>query len=460
MQQIVDEKLLQRAHDHAVEFLRALPERHVGARATREELLSIFRVPLSDKGEDGNRVLDVLSGSAERGVVGSAGPRYFGFVIGGSLPVALAADWITSTWDQNSGLFVTSPVVSVLEEVSREWLLELFDLPRTASVGFVTGCQMANCTGIAAGRDAVLRRAGYNVEEQGLIGAPAVNIILSAEAHITIYSSLRLLGLGSKKVRLVETDDQGRMRVEALRKALANVEGPTIVCAQAGNVNTGAVDPLGEIASITRQRGAWLHVDGAFGLWGRASRDRRSLLDGVELADSWATDAHKWLNVPYDNGVVIVRDSAAHRASMTVSADYLEQTAGAERDPFDWVPEFSRRGRGITIYAALRSLGKQGVESLVDRLCARARQIGDLLGKEKGVRVLNDIVLNQVLVRFGDDDEKTRRVIARAQQEGTCWMAGTTWHGMAAMRISVSNWATSEQDIARSAEAIARAAHS
>ena len=458
MPQIVDEKLLQRAHDHALEFLRALPKRHVGARATRDELLKIYRAPLSESGEDGKRVLDLLASGAERGTVATAGPRFFGFVIGGSLPVAVAADWITSAWDQNSGLFVASPIVSVLEEVAGEWLLDLFDLPRTSSVGFVTGGQMANFTGLAAGRDAVLRRAGYNVEEQGLIGAPQVNIVLSAEAHITIYASLRLLGFGSKKVRLVEADDQGRMRADALRKVLAGTEGPTIVCAQVGNVNTGAIDPVREIATIAHERGAWVHVDGAFGLWGRASRDRRSLLDGVELADSWATDAHKWLNVPYDNGIVIVKDSAAHRASMTVSAEYLEQTVGAERDELDWVPEFSRRGRGITVYAALRTLGRQGVESLVDDLCARARQMADLLRKEKTVRILNDIVLNQVLVRFGDDDETTRRVVAEAQKEGTCWMAGTTWHRMAAMRISVSNWATSEDDIARSAEAILRAA--
>jgi len=458
MPQFVDEKLLQCAHDHALEFLRTLPNRHVGARATRDELLKIYRTPLSDSGEDGKRVLDLLASGAERGTVATAGPRFFGFVIGGSLPVAVAADWITSAWDQNAGLFAASPIMSVLEEVASEWLLDLFDLPRTSSVGFVTGGQMANFTGLAAGRDAVLRRAGYNVEEQGLIGAPQVNIVLSAEAHITIYSSLRLLGFGSKKVRLVEADEQGRMRADALRKVLAETQGPTIVCAQAGNVNTGSIDPLREIATITRDRGAWLHVDGAFGLWGRASRDRRTLLDGVELADSWATDAHKWLNVPYDNGIVIVRDSAAHRASMTVSAEYLEQTAGAERDELDWVPEFSRRGRGITVYAALRALGKKGVESLVDDLCARARQMADLLRKDKGVRILNDVVLNQVLVRFGDDDDKTRRVIADAQKEGTCWMAGTTWHRMAAMRISVSNWATSEDDIARSAEAILRAA--
>ncbi|HEY8183287.1 MAG TPA: aminotransferase class V-fold PLP-dependent enzyme [Thermoanaerobaculia bacterium] len=458
MPQFVDDKLLQCAHDHALEFLRTLPNRHVGARATRDELLKIYRTPLSDSGEDGKRVLDLLASGAERGTVATAGPRFFGFVIGGSLPVAVAADWITSAWDQNAGLFAASPIMSVLEEVASEWLLDLFDLPRTSSVGFVTGGQMANFTGLAAGRDAVLRRAGYNVEEQGLIGAPQVNIVLSAEAHITIYSSLRLLGFGSKKVRLVEADEQGRMRADTLRKVLAETQGPTLVCAQAGNVNTGSIDPLREIAMITRERGAWLHVDGAFGLWGRASRDRRPLLAGVELADSWATDAHKWLNVPYDNGIVIVRDSAAHRASMTVSAEYLEQTAGAERDELDWVPEFSRRGRGITVYAALRTLGKDGLESLVDDLCARARQMADLLRADKGVRILNDVVLNQVLVRFGDDDEKTRRVIADAQKEGTCWMAGTTWHRMAAMRISVSNWATSEGDIARSAEAILRAA--
>jgi glutamate/tyrosine decarboxylase-like PLP-dependent enzyme len=367
---------------------------------------------------------------------------------------------MTSAWDQNSGIFVTSPAASVIEEVAREWLLDLFDLPRTAGVGFVTGGQMANFTALAAARDAVLRRADWNVEEQGMIGAPAVNIVLSAEAHITIYSSLRMLGFGTKTVRLVPTDGQGRMQLDELRRALAEVKGPTIVCAQAGNVNTGSVDPLREIAGIVDERQGWLHVDGAFGLWGLASRERRPLLDGAALADSWATDAHKWLNVPYDNGIVIVRDSAAHRASMTVSAEYLEQTAGKERDPFDWAPEFSRRARGITVYAALAQLGRHGVERLVDDLCARARQMADLLRRDRRVAVLNDVVLNQVLVRFGDDDDLTRRVITRAQKEGTCWMAGTTWHGIAAMRISVSNWATGEEDIARSAEAILRAASS
>ncbi|HEY6843712.1 MAG TPA: aminotransferase class V-fold PLP-dependent enzyme, partial [Thermoanaerobaculia bacterium] len=267
-----------------------------------------------------------------------------------------------------------------------------------------------------------------------------------------------LLGFGSSKLHVADTDEQGRTRADALRKTLKDLRGPTIICAQAGNVNTGSVDPLREMAEIAHERGAWLHVDGAFGLWGRASADRKSLLDGAELADSWATDAHKWLNVPYDNGIVIVRDAAAHFASMSATAEYIEHTSGGERDPFAWVPEFSRRGRGITVYAALRALGRAGVESLVDRLCARARQFADRLGRARGIEVLNDVVLNQVLVRFGDDDEHTRRVIACAQQEGTCWMAGTTWHGMAAMRISVSNWATSEDDVDRSCDAIVKCA--
>ena len=456
MQQFVDEALLRRAHDRAVEFLRSLPQRHVGARATRQDLLGALKVPLSDDGENAAAVIDGLVRGAERGIVGSAGPRYFGFVIGGSLPVAVAADWMTTAWDQNCGIFATSPAVSVIEEVAREWLLDLFDLPGDASLGFVTGCQMANFTALAAARHEVLRRAGWNVEEAGLIGAPAVNIIVSAEAHITIYSSLRMLGFG-RRLQQVSTDAQGRMRADELRRILGGVSGPTIVCTQAGNVNTGAVDPLGEIAAAAHERGAWLHVDGAFGLWGRASRRKRALLDGVELADSWATDAHKWLNVPYDSGIVIVRHSAAHRASMTVTAEYLEQTAGVERDAIDWVPEFSRRGRAIPTYAALRHLGRRGVESLVDRLCARAEQMAQILARDRRAKILNDVVLNQVLVRFGDSDEVTRATVSRAQQEGTCWMAGTTWHGMAAMRISVSNWATSEEDIERSAAAILKA---
>jgi glutamate/tyrosine decarboxylase-like PLP-dependent enzyme len=448
--------LLDRARRHAGDFLRSMPDRHVGARASRDELLGALRVPLTDRGEEALQVLDALAAQGERGAVACPGPRYFGFVIGGSLPVALAADWLTTTWDQNPGIYATSPVISVIEEVAREWLLELFDLPRQSSVGFVTGCQMANFTCLAAARHGVLRRVGWNVEEDGLHGAPRIHLVTSAESHVTIDVAMRYLGFGTRALLRVESDEQGRMRPDRLRRLLQNLSGPTIVCAQAGNVNTGALDPIGEIAEIAHEHGAWLHVDGAFGLWARTSPSLRHLVDGIDLADSWATDAHKWLNVPQDSGVAIVRHPEDHRAAMTTSAAYLVQTQGVERDAVDWVPEFSRRARGVAVYAAVRTLGREGVASMIERCCARARQIAGILQAENGVAILNDVVLNQVLVRFGDDDDLTRRVIAGVQQDGTCWLGGTTWHDLAAMRVSVSNWSTTEEDAARSAEAIVR----
>jgi glutamate/tyrosine decarboxylase-like PLP-dependent enzyme len=454
--ELVDEALLERVHRHAADFLRALPERHVGARATRDELLAALRAPLNERGEEPEKVIDLLAGQGDRGAIACAGPRYFGFVIGGSYPVALAADWLTSTWDQNPGIYATSPVTSAVEEVAREWLLELFDLPRESGLGFVTGCQMANFTCLAAARHGVLRRAGWDVEAEGLMGAPRINLVTSAESHITIDVAMRYLGFGTRHLLRVETDGQGRMRPDRLRRLLDNLSGPTILCAQAGNVNTGAFDPLREIGEIAREHGAWMHVDSAFGLWARASRELRHLADGIELADSWATDAHKWLNVPYDSGVAIVRHAEDQRAAMTSTAAYLVQTQGIERDSVDWVPEFSRRGRGIAVYATLRALGRAGVEELVDRCCARARQMADALRGTPGVEILTDVVLNQVLVRFGNDDELTRRVVAGVQQEGTCWLGGTTWQEKAAMRISVSNWSTTEEDAARSADAILR----
>ena len=453
---IYDDRLLDFAHRHAVEFLSALPERHVGARATRDELLGALSLPLSEGGEEPQAVLEALASQAERGAVGSAGPRYFGFVIGGSLPVTVGADWMTTTWDQNPGIFVTSPLSSVAEEVASRWILELLHLPKEGSVGFVTGCQMANYTCLAAARNAVLRKAGWNVEEDGLPGAPRVNVVVSAEAHVTIHTSLRMLGFGTRSMIEVPTDEQGRMIASELARVVENLSGPTIICAQAGNVNSGAFDPLRRIAEIARDREAWLHIDGAFGLWAAASADRRHLVDGAELADSWATDAHKWLNVPYDCGLAITRHPASHRAAMSVKAEYIEHTAGAERDPFEYTPEFSRRARGIPVYAALRTLGRRGVEQLVDRCCAHAWRFAELLSGQPGVEVLNDVVLNQVLVRFGGDDATTREVITRVQRDGTCWLGGTTWHGIAAMRISVSNWATTEEDVTRSAAAILR----
>ncbi|GAB3093079.1 pyridoxal phosphate-dependent decarboxylase family protein [Lysobacter terrae] len=447
-------RCLDRAHAHATDYLRELPQRHVGARLDREALMSALRAPLPPQGEDAAAVLDLLAAQAPQGTSACASPRYFGFVIGGSLPVALAADWLVSTWDQNAGIHVISPLSAALEEVAAQWLLDLFDLPRESGVGFVTGCQMANFTCLAAARHGVLRKVGCDVEVEGLHGAPRVHVVTSAESHITIDVALRYLGFGTRSLHRVETDAQGRMLPQRLRETLAGLEGPVIVCAQAGNVNTGAFDPLSEIGQIVRTHGGWLHVDGAFGLWARASESLHGVADGIELADSWATDAHKWLNVPYDCGVAIVRDAEAHRTAMTSVAAYLIQTAGLERDAVDWVPEFSRRARGIPVYATLRTLGRAGVAALVENCCARARQIAERLSAEAGVRVLNDVVLNQVLVRFGDDDDLTRAVVTGVQEEGTCWLSGTTWHDLAAMRISVSNWATSVDDIERSAGAI------
>jgi len=450
------EPILGRALAHASDFLRRQPGRHVGARADHDELLAALRKPLDRQGDAAGAVIDLLASQGERGAVASGSPRYFGFVIGGTYPVALAADWLAATWDQNAGIYATSPLSSVIEDIAAEWLLDLFDLPRGSQAGFVTGCQMASFTCLAAARHGVLRRFGWDVEADGLCGAPRVDVVASAESHVTIDVALRYLGLGTRALRRVDTDAQGRMRADHLREVLAALDGPTIVCAQAGNVNTGAFDPLREIGEIANARGAWLHVDGAFGLWARASGAYRALADGIELADSWATDAHKWLNVPYDSGVAIVRHAEDHRAAMTSAAAYLIQSEGAERDAVDWVPEFSRRARGVPVYATLRTLGRDGVEELVDRCCARAEQIAALLAAEHGVRILNDVVLNQVLVRFDDDDAVTRAVVAGVQEEGTCWLSGSTWHGMAAMRISVSNWATSEEDAARSAAAILR----
>ena len=452
----MNNSLLDLARDRASDFLRELPDRHVGAQVSRDELVAALHVPLSDDGEDPAAVIDALSRGADRGLIACAGPRYFGFVIGGSLPVALAADWLTSAWDQNAGTYATSPAASVIEDVCREWLLELFDLPRTSSVGFVTGGQMANFTALAAARHGVLRRAGWNVEDDGLAGAPPVHLVVSAAAHITIYSSMRMLGFGTRALVKVDADEQGRMRAGALRETLRTLDGPVILCAQAGNVNSGAVDPLREIAEVAHERNAWLHIDGAFGLWGRTTASKRALLDGCELADSWANDAHKWLNVPYDSGIVIVRDAAAHRASMTSTAEYLEQTSGVERDNFDWTPDFSRRARGFAIYAAIRALGRRGIASLIEGCCDRARQFAEILSRDKRVTILNEVVLNQVLVRFSNSDDITRDVIARVQREGTCWLGGTTWQGQAAMRISVSNWSTTAEDVEKSAAAILR----
>lgn len=446
--------LLDQAHGLASNFLRSLPERPVGATATLDQLRRDAARPLTDAGVAAAEVIAELDALAQGGVVASAGPRYFGFVIGGSYPVALAADWLVSAWDQNPGIYATSPFGAVVEEAAAAYVLDVLDLPRQSTVGFTTGCQMANFTGLAAARHKLLADVGWDVEADGLLGAPPIHLVMGAEAHVTIHTALRYLGLGLRQVKLVATDGQGRMIAADLERTLAGCSGPTLVCAQAGNVNTGAIDPLDEIGALCNAHGAWLHVDGAFGLWARATPRHAALARGAELADSWATDAHKWLNVPYDCGIVVVRNGEAHRGAMAVRAAYLEHAAHAERDELEFVPEFSRRGRAIPVYATLRHLGRQGVSALVDRCCAHARLFAELLGAVPGVAILHDVVLNQVLVRFGDSDQLTREVIARVQHDGTCWLGGTTWHGEGAMRISVSNWSTSEADVRRSADAI------
>jgi glutamate/tyrosine decarboxylase-like PLP-dependent enzyme len=444
--------LLRRAARAAQGYLDGLPARRVGEGASMEELRRTLGVDLTDEGVAPAAVIDALAAAAEPGLVASSGPRYFGFVNGGSLPVALAADWLVSAWDQNAGLYATSPAAAVVEEVAAGWVLELLALPPGASVGFVTGGQMANFSCLAAARHAVLARVGWDVERDGLHGAPRVEILVGEHAHATILAALKLLGLGTAGVAVIAADEQGRMRADELERALHEGEGPAIVCAQAGEVNTGACDPFERIADASGARGAWLHVDGAFGLWAAAAPDRRHLVAGVERADSWGTDAHKWLNVPYDAGLAIVRDPQAHRAALAFTAAYLASSEG--RDPHTFVPEASRRARGIPIYAALRSLGRLGVAELVERCCRLAQLMADALAAD--VEVVNEVVLNQVLVAVGDAD-LTARVIARIRADGTCWLGGTTFRGRPAIRISVVGWSTSPHDVRRSATAIVAA---
>ncbi|MDX6438804.1 MAG: hypothetical protein QOF45_1387 [Gaiellaceae bacterium] len=445
-------ELLGLTADYAAQFLGTLDDRPVRAEASVEELVEALGGPLPEEGTADAQLLAELIAGAEPGVVGTQTGRYFGFVIGSALPASVAADWLATLWDQNGFSVVTSPAAAAVEEVAAEWLTELLGLPEGVSSGFVTGAQGANTTALAAARQHVLAHAGWDVARDGLNGAPRIRVLVGGERHVTVDRSLRLLGLGTAALEIVAADGQGRMRADALSDALRDAAGPTIVCAQAGNVNTGAFDPLGEIADACETAGAWLHVDGAFGLWAAASPRLRHLVDGVERADSWATDAHKWLNVPYDSGVVFCRHPDAQAEAMAVSASYLQRGGG--RSPSDWVPESSRRARGFAVWAALRALGSNGVADLVDRCCDHARAFADELGSHEGVEILNEIVLNQVLVRFGDDDDKTRGVVRRVQADGTCWLGATDWQGKAAMRISVSSFRTTAADVERSAAAI------
>ncbi|HEU5205110.1 MAG TPA: aminotransferase class V-fold PLP-dependent enzyme [Candidatus Limnocylindrales bacterium] len=449
--------LLRHTAEQSIAYLDGVADRPVGRPIAAETLrAALGDGPLPARGAGPAAVVDGLVAVADPGLVASAGPRYFGFVVGGSLPAALAADWLTSAWDQNAFSYVSSPAASVIEEIAGRWVLEALGLPPDASCGFTTGATTSNMVGLAAARHAVLERAGWDVEARGLIGAPPIRILAGDEVHASALQALRFVGLGSDTIERIPVDGQGAIRVDAAEAMLAGTMGPAIVLAQAGNVNTGAVDPLCPIVVAAHAVGAWVHVDGAFGLWAAASPAYRHLLDGIERADSWAMDCHKWLNVPYDCGFVAVADRAAHYAATRMTGAYLVPAADRDLDPFDWVPEASRRGRATTVYAALRSLGREGVADLVERCCALARRMADRVVGEPGITILNDVVLNQVLVRFGDDDERTRAIIAAVQEDGTCWAGGTTWHGVAAMRLSVSSWATTAEDIDRSADAIIR----
>jgi glutamate/tyrosine decarboxylase-like PLP-dependent enzyme len=438
-------RLLEQTASIAADYVESLADRRVFPDVAPEDLRAALGGPLPEQPLDADQVVTELATAAEPGLVAMGSGRYFGFVIGGALPAALAADWLTTAWDQNAGLYVAGPSASVVEQVTREWIVDLLGLPEDSSIGFVTGTQMAHVTGLAAARFHVLERVGWDVGQAGLQGAPRIRVLVGAKRHVTVDRALRLLGLGAPTV--VGADEQGRMRSDALTETIAGGDGPTIVCAQAGEVNTGSFDPLVEIADACKEAEAWLHVDGAFGIWAAVSPDLRHLVAGVERADSWTTDAHKWLNVPYDSGIVLCAHPESHRRAMTVQAEYLIQDEGERRvrDQVDWVPEFSRRARGFAVYAALRSLGRVGLVELVERGCAQARRFADQIAVLPGVEVINEVVLNQVLFRF-EDDERTDAALAVVQAAGDVWLSGTTWDGRKAIRLSVSNWQTGDEE--------------
>jgi len=442
--------VLKQASDSAVKYLEDLDARPVAPEpASVDDLLKLC-APLPEAETDPAEVVRLLSEVGGPASMAISGGRFFGFVIGGCLPAAMAASWLVNTWDQNAGLWVATPVAAELEDTAVEWTRELLGLPEGTVGGVVTGATVANFTALAAARHHLLGRAGWDVEADGLFGAPELRVVIGDEAHPSLLKSLAMLGLGKKRVVRVPVDRQGRMRADAL----PHLDERTILCLQAGNVNTGAFDPAGAICPAARAAGAWIHVDGAFGLWAAASPKYRPLVKGFDLADSWATDAHKWPNIGYDCGLALVRDGAALRAAMSLRAAYLER--GERREPADYTPELSRRARGIELWAGLRQLGKAGMAEIVERTCAHAQRFAAGL-KAAGFNVLNEVVLNQVLVSFGDAD-KTTRVIARLQNEGTCWCGQTVWQGKTAMRISVSSWVTSEDDVELSLAAMIDAA--
>jgi len=445
------QKILEDASKRAIAYLDGLDSRSVAPTPESIENLKALDERLPDGPGDPAAILKLLDEVCSPASMAMAGSRFFGFVIGGSLPVSLAANWLAGAWDQNAAYYNSTPAAARVEQIALRWLLDLFDLPRDSGGGFVTGATMANFTALAAARNAVLKRVGWNVEADGLFGAPPITVIVGGEVHVSPVKALGLLGLGRSRLIKVPVDAQGRMRLDSL----PSISGPTIVIVQAGNVNTGAFDPINEICEIAHRAGAWVHVDGAFGLWAIPVPSLSPLTVGMAGADSWATDFHKWLNVPYDSGLALVRDSDALQAAMAVTSDYLP-TDTPFRNPSDFAPELSRRSRGVEVWAALHALGRKGVIELVERNCRQARRFAEGL-RAAGYQVLNDVVLNQVLVSFGDADT-TRKVITGIQNDGTCWCGGTVWQGHTAMRISVSSWATTDEDVEKSLEAMLRVA--
>jgi glutamate/tyrosine decarboxylase-like PLP-dependent enzyme len=440
-------ELLSDVANRATHYLAGINDRSVFP--SRETIANLRKLegPLPEAPADPAHLIALLDEIGSPATVATTNGRYFGFVIGGTLPAALAANWLAGVWDQNAAMQVMSPIAAKLEEIVQSWVLDLFGLPSGSGAGFVTGTTMANFSGLAAARSAVLQRAGWNIEEDGLIGAPPIRVVVGQEVHVSVLRALTMLGLGRSRVITVPVDGQGRMRADALPP----LDEQTIVCIQAGNVNTGAFDPANEICTRAREAGAWVHVDGAFGLWAAVSPLYAPLLDGMQQAESWAIDCHKWLNVPYDSGIVVVREPEHLRRALSWgSAAYLTQGSG--REPWQFTPDASRRARGIELWAAMRSLGRSGLREMIERNCRQARLFADRL-RSAGVRVLNEVVLNQVLVLFGSPEE-TQRVIAEVQADGTCWCGGTVWQGQTAMRISVSSWATTDEDVDRSVDAM------
>ena len=444
------DKVLEFAAERARKYVAEISQRSVAPEGEAIAALKSFHEPFPEKTCDPRDVVAMLDAAGSPATVATTGGRYFGFVIGGSLPAVTGASWLASTWDQNAALRVMSPIAAELEDVVLGWICEALGLPPDCDGGLVTCATTANFTALVAARSALLARAGWNVEDDGMFGAPPIDVVVGEEVHASMQKALSLAGLGKKRVTIVEADRQGRLRIDKLPE----LSERTIVCIQAGNVNTGAFDPAAEVCTRAKEHAAWVHVDGAFGLWAGVSPKYRHLTAGFEMADSWATDAHKWPNVNYDSGVVIVRDGMALRRAMTLTAAYLE--AGAQREPMYHTPEASRRARGIELWAALKSLGRSGLAALIEQTCAHAQRFAEGL-RDAGWEVLNDVVINQVLVSFGTA-ERTQQVIRRVQEDGTCWCSGTVWQGKTAMRISVSSWATKNEDVERSLAAILRVA--